>query len=187
MFPPRHSDSKLTIYERSPLLNYMATLEPLAIKAALLAKVLETVPMPSWETRMPVRPLYATPDLLDWVEEYEPLHTESVADRTLYDHLWQMFADFRCSARPGGGDLKRVMPQENGVWKMHPPKLRIFGWCPFPHSFAAVSGVLESETKNGKGITTKKREDVLAFIKAHKLEQAFFIGEYLETFPNKQP
>jgi hypothetical protein len=142
------------------------------------------VPLPDWEVRTAIRPLYAAPDFLDCIEDRDVLHNTSVGGRTLYDHIWQMFADFRCAERPGAGDLRRMMPVEKGIWSMHPPKLRIYGWCPAPHSFVAVTGALESATKSDKSLNDRKRDQVLSFIEANHLGQAVLRGEYLEAFPN---
>jgi hypothetical protein len=69
-----------------------------------------------------------------------------------------------------GWDLRQMMPTKHGVRSMRPAKLRIYGWCPKPHAFVAVAGALEIETKTDKTLNDKKRDEVLNFIKTHKLE-----------------
>jgi len=165
----------------------MATLEPPIIATAVRTGLLERVPLPDWESRLPIRNLYGTPDFLDDIEQNATLVdlNLSIANRTLYDHLWQMFADFRCAARPGAGNLRRMMPVDRGIWSMRPPKLRVYGWCPFTHAFVAVTWALEEDTKADKKLNNKMRDEVLAFIKKNKLEGGILKGEYLETFPNQ--
>jgi hypothetical protein len=147
---------------------------------------IEIVPLPDWEERQSIRALYATPDFLDRIEEDEALHdpTRSKGGRTLYDHLWQRMADFRCSARPGSGDIHQVMPIEKGVWKVHAPGLRLLGWPPAIHSLVLVEYVLADES-HAAGVIAKKREEVLAFIGANELSETMLTGAYLEIFPHQ--
>lgn len=68
---------------------------------------------------------------------------------------------------------------------MYPPKLRLYGWCPSPHSFVAINGALESDTKSDKTLNDKKRDEVLAFIKKYKLDETVLRGEFYEVFPHE--
>jgi hypothetical protein len=155
------------------------------IAQAVAAKVLEVVPLPPWEKRQAIRCLWATPDLLDWIDESEELQDPKrrLGQRTLGEHLWQFFANFRCSDRPSPGDLRVVMPPKKGVAKMHPPGLRIYGFVPAPHQFVAVAWAFEQQTKDDKSLNDKKREEVLAFIRAHGLEGEVRYGSYDKLFP----
>jgi hypothetical protein len=74
---------------------------------------------------------------------------------------------------------------QKGIWKMHPPKLRIYGWCPATHQFVAVTWALESETKADKKLNDKKRDEVLGFIRSNGLGQAVKLGDILAVFPNQ--
>jgi hypothetical protein len=108
---------------------------------------------------------------------------QGVALRTLFEHVEQMFCDFRCAPRFSAGDLRRMLPTKKGIWKMHPPKVRIYGWCPAPNSFVAVTGALEADTKRDKKLNDTKRDEILAFIKAHQLLQHVVLGDHLAIFP----
>lgn len=77
------------------------------------------------------------------------------------------------------------MPNKHGIWKLHPPGLRIYGWCPAPRSFVAVTGALESETKTDKKLNDKKRDEVRAFIKLHDVGAHIVRGDILAIFPIK--
>jgi hypothetical protein len=77
-----------------------------------------------------------------------------------------------------------MMPTTKGIRTMRPPKLRIYGWCPQPHAFVVVAGALESETKSDRTLNDKKRDEVLAFIKQHKLEHLILTGDNLAVFPS---
>jgi hypothetical protein len=160
----------------------MATIED-----AVKAQVLEPYALPQWESRLAIRPLWISYVFWDWADKDE-LHdiVHGIARRTLFEHIEQMFCDFRCSERFSAGDLRRILPTKKGVWKMHPPRLRIYGWCPAPHSFVVVGGAFESDTKNDKKLNDKKRDDVLSFITANQLQQHVLIGDHLAIFPPAQ-
>jgi hypothetical protein len=66
---------------------------------------------------------------------------------------------------------------------MHPPKLRIFGWCPGPHQFVVVCGALESETKADKRLNDAKLDEVLEFIRRNKLGHTILRGDNRAVFP----
>jgi hypothetical protein len=78
-----------------------------------------------------------------------------------------------------------MTPTKKGVWKMHPAKLRIYGWCPGVHQFAAVAWALETETKTDKKLNDKKRDEVLAFIRSNGLQETVKLGDILAVFPNQ--
>jgi hypothetical protein len=159
----------------------MATFEQ-----ALANGTLETVPVPSWDSRLPIRPLFASQDFLENIETDPVLHDPNlrIANLTLYEHLWQRMADFRCSVRPGSGDLHLVMPVEKGVWKMHPNGLRVFGWAPMKHSLVLINYALASKT-HGTSLVAEKRDEVLDFIKGNQLTATVQKGGYLEVFPHQ--
>ena len=141
---------------------------------------------PDWEKRQPVRPLWATPELITWADTTQALHDPvlGMGQRTRFEHLLQMFCDFRCSRRLHAGDIKRVMPTKNGVWKMHPFGLRIYGWAPEPNEFAAVTWATVEETKVDKRLSDAKRKEVLAFLKANGLRYCVTYGDVANVFPN---
>jgi hypothetical protein len=155
------------------------------LKDVIDAGYLTTFELPEWEPRQPIRPLVVTPALLDWADETPEMHDKksAIGKRTLFEHLLQMFCDFRCSERFHAGDLKRMLPTSKGIWKMHPPGLRIYGWCPRKHAFVAVTGATETQTKKQKGLNNQKRNEVTAFIKAHRLQQEMMMGDILAVFP----
>jgi hypothetical protein len=158
----------------------MATLED-----AVKAQVLELYRLPDWEQRLPIRLLWVAYELWDWTDNTGALHDMAlgVGRRTLFEHLEQTFCDFRCSPRFTAGDLKRMMPTAKGVRTMRPPKLRIYGWCPQPHAFVAITGALEVDTHSDKKLNDKKRDEVLSFMKIHKLEHLVLRGDNLAVFP----
>ena len=149
---------------------------------------LELVPIPDWEQRQAIRPLYATSDFLDRIETDPVLHDPKrmIGDRTLYEHLWERMTDFRCAERPGCGDLHLVIPVTKGVWKLHPVGLRVFGWAPHLHGLALVDYALADDTHKTKGLVAAKRETVLQFIRSYSLEETLLKGSYLEVFPHQQ-
>jgi hypothetical protein len=160
----------------------MATIED-----DLKASGLELYELPDWETRQPIRQLWIAPSFWEWFDKTDELHDPKFKSggRTLAEHIEQMFCDLRCSERPGGGDLKRMMPTNKGVWKLHPAKTRLYGWAPKKECIAIITGALEIETKDkAKGnINNQKRDEVLAFIKSHKLQQYVLLGDILAVFP----
>jgi hypothetical protein len=121
----------------------------------------------------------------DWVEQTPEL-VDAIykqGGRTLLEHLEQTFCDFRCSERPAAGDLRRMMPNKHGIWKLHPPGLRIYGWCPAPATFVAVAGALETATKTVSMLNDKKLQEVRAFISKYDLP--IVRGDILAIFPIK--
>lgn len=157
----------------------MATIEDV-----VKAEVLEPYSLPDWESRLPIRPLWVAYGFWDWTDKDE-LHdlAHAVGRRTLFEHIEQMFCDFRCAPRFSAGDLRRMLPNKKGIWKMQPPKLRIYGWCPFPHSFVVVTAAFELDTKKDRKLNDIKRDEVLDFIKANQLQQHVALGDHLAIFP----
>jgi hypothetical protein len=141
--------------------------------------------VPDWESRLPIHPLYVADELFKWADAKAELRSLGSAQggRTLLEHLEQTFCDFRCSARPPAGDLRRMVPNKHGIWKMQPVGLRIYGWCPAVKTFAAVTAALETETKNDKGLNNRKLEEVREFIMQHGLEHTVIIGDIFAIFP----
>jgi hypothetical protein len=57
-----------------------------------------------------------------------------------------------------------------------------------PHAFVAVTGALEADSHSDKKLNDKKRDEVLGFIKTHKLEHLVLRGDNLAVFPpNDKP
>ena len=160
----------------------MATIED-----AIAAAVLELFELPDWEPRLPIHPLYVTRDLVKWGDDTAVLHDRkfSIGGRTLFEHLLQAFCDFRCMERFHCGDLRRLMPTSKGIWSMHAPGLRIYGWCPRQHEFVAVTGATETDTKTDKSLNGKQRKHVEQFIQQHRLNQTVLRGDILAIFPHK--
>jgi hypothetical protein len=146
---------------------------------------LELYELPDWETRQPIHQLWVSHDFWDWLDNTNELHDEKnrIGKRTLADHIEQMFCDLRCSQRPGAGDLRRAMPTNKGIWKFHPPKIRLYGWAPKVECLVVICGALELDTKDkAKGsVNNQKRDAVLSFIKAHGLPVK--LGDILAVFP----
>lgn len=162
------------------LLTYMAT-----IQDAIGKGVLESYGLPDWERRQPIRPLYVATELFSWVDGKAELYDQSLAEggRLLVDHLDQMFCDFRCAERPRAGDIRRMLPTGNGIWKIHPPGLRVYGWVPAVHSFVAVTAALEAETKDDKDLNNAKMKCVQRFARKHSLEDTILRGDVRAVFP----
>jgi hypothetical protein len=146
-------------------------------------KKLEVFELPEWEPRQPVRELYVTPELLDRADDWIALHQVKVRNRTLFEHLLQAFCDFRCERHYHAGDLRRMMPTSKGVWSMHAPGLRIYGWCPRKHAFVAVTFATEKQTKSDKRLNDEMRKCVETFIKKNKLGATVLRGDINENFP----
>jgi hypothetical protein len=145
--------------------------------------------MPDYDGRTPLRPLYLARDFVDWVNDTPELDEEDWSDRTggrtRFEHLDQMLADFRCDLRPLVGDLNRVQPTKKGVWSMHCPGVRVFGWAPDQFSLVAVTAAF-AENTHGKGsIVGQKTADVLDFIKTNGLSETVQYGERSGLFQQK--
>lgn len=153
------------------------------IDNVIASKVLEPYVLPDWEIRMPIRSLWIASEFWDLFDAVPELHDEKLAEgrRTFGEHIEQIFCDFRCAPRPAHSDLKRMMPNSKGVWKLHPVGTRVYGWCPQPHSFVAVTLAIAQATKDDKSLNDKKRDEVLAFVKTHKL--SVLRGDINAIFP----
>lgn len=156
------------------------------IAGALTARVLEEFALPEHEGRDPLRPLYVATELFDWIDETDALYIENWSPtsggRSRFEHLEQMFCDFRCSLRPLVGDLNRVTPTAKGVWKMQPAGLRVFGWVPMPHAFVAVCAAFTGDTHGKNSTVDLMVERVLAFAKKHDLHGTFQTGDRSALF-----
>ncbi|MBN9086985.1 MAG: hypothetical protein J0J01_08765 [Reyranella sp.] len=156
-------------------------LTSLATTAHLRATVLQSFDIPTDVDRLPIRPLHLTTELCDWIDG--PLYEDKrkIGGRTLYEHLEQYFIEFRCDDVLHA-TLRRMMPNKKGVWKMHPPGLRVYGWVPAPHQFIAVCAALETDTHSDKTLNDKRREEVRDFIKKHHVTEIVY-GDFLHAFP----
>lgn len=164
------------------VLTYMATID-----AALTAGVLEYLHKPAWEMRAIKRPMCFANEFIDWVDNKSELYDtkRAVGGRDLYDQLELFLWEYQCCDRPTAGDLRRVMPVRDGVFKFHPPDLRIYGWFYQPGGFVAVAGALAEETKGGSGLNDIKREEVLNFAARHELAGTIMRGELNEVVCEK--
>jgi hypothetical protein len=159
----------------------MATLEE-----AIAAGALDRLATPDWEVRNAIRPFYATPDFVSWADNTPGLHDPALAvgGRLLFEHLLQMVCDFQCDRYLHAGDIRRMLPTRHGIWHLYPPGLRVYGWCPMPHAFVAVTGALERDTKATRGLNDAKRNEVRRFIATNQLEQTIVRGDFLAVFPH---
>lgn len=157
----------------------MATLSE-AVRAGLLLPF----DLPEWEIRRPSRSLYVRPELVEWADETPHLHEVTLGGRTVFEHLLQSFCDFRCSLRVHHGDIRRMLPTRAGIWRMYPPGLRVYGWCPAPNTFVAVTAAIEADTKNVRQLNDRKRDEVLQFAWRTRLTGTILKGDYLAVFPH---
>ncbi len=158
------------------------------IEEVVATGVLDLFELPFFERRSSVRPLYVSTEFMEWGDDTPALHDEALAlgGRTLFEHLLQTLCDFRCSVRPAQvGELRRMMPTTKGVWSLHSPGLRVYGWVPRPHSFIAVIGALESATKADKQLNDACRDKVIAFAKQNSIAGTMQLGDILALFPHK--
>jgi hypothetical protein len=155
------------------------------IDDAVKAHALELHPLPEWETRPAVRPLWIACGFWTEFDAVPELHDMSYAEggRSLAEHIQQIFCDFRCSKRPSAGDLKRMRPTSKGVWKLHPAAVRVYGWCPKPQSFVAVTLALKTATLADQKLSNVKRDQVSTFIKTNKLQSFVLRGDINAVFP----
>ena len=162
------------------VLTYMAT-----IADALRSKLIEAFALPEIEGRPPLRPLYVAGELFDWVDGDERLHRPNggKGGRTRFELLTQTFCDFRCAARPLVGDLDRIRPTNNGIWSLHSPCVRVFGWVPAPHRFVAVYAAHVEDCHGPASVVDEMRGKVLAFAGRHGLRDTIHLGDKLALFP----
>jgi hypothetical protein len=132
--------------------------------------------------RLPVRPLWMTQDLVSYVDGTLVYYSQIVASRTASEHLEQFFIDFRCNVVIHADDLRRMRPTSAGVWSMHPPMLRVYGWVPRPHAMVAVHAELEDDTKRDPTLNDKCRARVLDFVRLHGITE-IVVGDFLNAFP----
>lgn len=130
---------------------------------------------------MPIRLLHITQELEDWIDGELFQSGGKLAGRTAYEHLEQFFIDFRCD-EVVHANLRRMMPTQKGIWKMHPPLIRVYGWVPKPHSFVGVCARLEADTKKDKSLNDKCRDEVSAFLSHHQVTDIVY-GDFTDAFP----
>ncbi|HWK97363.1 MAG TPA: hypothetical protein VNR39_18245 [Pseudolabrys sp.] len=147
---------------------------------------MELFRLPEHEVRMACWPLWIAHSFWDWYDSTEALHDEKqlYGGRTMGEHIDQLFCDLRCSKRPGsGGDLRRMMPNVDGVWSLHSYGVRCYGWASGAGSFVVVTGALEAETKRNKKLNDLKRDEVKKFVSDHKLESTVKLGDINAIYP----
>lgn len=156
------------------------------IKNALDKGILETFTPPEWEPRLAIRPLYIVPDFFRAADDTPVLHDMAfaISRRTLFEHMLMALCDFTCEKRYRSGDLRRLMPTRKGLWSMHAPGLRIYGWAPAQHQFVAVTFATEEATKKTRGLNDQKLKEVEAFISEHGLGRTILRGDINAVFPH---
>ena len=162
------------------MLTYMATL-----REAVRTGRFGLFEPPEWERRPPLRPRCVTPELLSWADDAQRLHDVTIGGRTLFEHLAQFFCDFRCSADVHYGDIRRMLPTKAGIWRMYPPGLRVYGWCPARHAFIAVTGAVEADTERDRRLNDRKRDEVLRFASRAGLTHSILTGDSVAVFPHQ--
>lgn len=130
---------------------------------------------------MPTRLLHMSQELEAWIDGTLVYDERKKGSRTAYEHLEQFFIEFRCEAEMHA-DLRRIMPTSKGVWAMHPPLLRVYGWVPEPHSFVAITACFEDEAKKDKSLPDDRRDLVLEFLKQHQVGDIVY-GDFTHAFP----
>lgn len=91
----------------------------------------------------PMRLLYATPDFTEWLDEVlagaEPPHR--LGQATPAEQIDDLFHAF-LSGHPltFTRQFRVVRAEENAVWELKTPDIRIFGWFMAKDCFVAVSG-----------------------------------------------
>lgn len=162
------------------------------IAKAVRDGALEVHRLPEWETRNAIRLLYVAPEFYQWVDKTDALHVvlKDGSRRSTFDHIEQLMADICCSDQPAAGGIRRMMPTNKGIWKIHGVNCRMYGWCCAPNTLVLVTGALEGETKNPdrhndaeKNINNLKRDFVSAFIRRHSLAETVVRGDIRAVFP----
>jgi hypothetical protein len=157
-------------------------LTSLATIANLRATVLVPFNIPTDVDRMPIRLLHMSRELDGWIDGTLVYDERMMGRRTAYEHLEQFFIDFRCDEVWHASELRRMIPNTSGVWSMHPPLLRVYGWVPEPHSFVAICAAFEADTKKDKTLNDKCRDRVLTFIDGHQVTD-IVLGDFTHAFP----
>lgn len=164
----------------------MATLDEL-----LRDGTLEPYQLAEWETRQPIWRLLIASSFWNWFDGTDALHDEKqkIGARTIGEHIEQTFCDLRCNQRPSAGDLRRMVPNRSGIWKIHPAGARLYGWACGVGQIVVVTGATETETKQKsedkkqKSLNDQKRDEVKKFIKDHKLQGTVLLGDILAIYP----
>ena len=150
------------------------------------ARSLKLYEPPDWWTGgSPVRPLWYTEGFSEWVDTTEELHDTAAGEggKTLGEHMDISLSEFRCAKVLHSSELRRTQPTRNGIWRILPPKLRLFGWCPWPHAFVLVAGALETQTHADPQLTDRKSAEVVDFIRENGLQNQMVLGDFTHAFP----
>lgn len=157
------------------------------IPSALVAGVLEEYALPGHCGGDPKRSLFLASELFDRLDSDDDLHIEKWSKhwggRTRFEHVEQMFCEFRTAKHALVGDLHRLIPNPKGVWKMQPRGTRIYGWVPYPSAFVAVTYALEEDAHGGGSRTAALVAEVLSFATKHNLKNTINLGDRRALFP----
>lgn len=130
-----------------------------------------------WESRAAVRSLYVAEDFWEWTDSVASLHTMKSGGRTLYEHIEQGLNDMLCARRPSGGDLNRIDPHRDGIWKLKVEGVRIFGWFCAQNEFVVVAGELKTELKAAPKLHDALQKKVMQFARRHGLTDTILMGD----------
>ena len=132
---------------------------------------------------LPLRALYWTPGVSSWCQQL--VQSGEVASGMLsYElQLNQAFADF-VSGRPLASGLTRTEPPRNGgIWKLHTPNIRLFGWCVEPQTLVLAACEKASVLK-AAGKPRYKDLAVHATVERRRLNfKDWHIGDIRSAFP----
>ena len=126
---------------------------------------------------LPVRALYATPELVDWLDGV--LRQDSAprrSDLTGYEQVEQLVYEFTVGHRLGYQEIKKLMPPSQNVWEARTADVRLFGFFHRKAIFVAVKG----ETKNRLRFSERYLrfiEETLRFIGSCGLDEPVCMAE----------
>lgn len=163
----------------------MLTLEA-TISKVVRSGHMEMFDVPEWHHGMPMRPLYVASTFWKWVDGCDALHVIPTkgSRRSIWEQIELHLAELRCAERPPGADeLRRLTPTRSGIWKLHPPGARLYGWFAKPHTLILVGGATEKETKLNKSRNASEMKNVSAFIAKHDFKAHIVRGDYRAVYP----
>lgn len=98
---------------------------------------------------LPLRVVFGTPDLIDWLRDTLPgIETAIASDVTPYEQVDDLLRRFIAGeALADDRFVKSLVPGERGVWELKTQDIRLFGWFPQRSVFIAVCAHRAHEIK----------------------------------------
>lgn len=130
-----------------------------------------------------VRSIFWTNELASWCNELASSQEKPSGILSFGEQINLAFADFIAGRPLASGVTRCDPPTGEGIWKLHTPDIRFFGWCDQPQTLVIVNAELKRRLVSEYGLTTKKMAMRAVAIRRSLGIKAWQSGDIRTAFP----